>query len=137
MQETRNNCFGSKNVGAYLFSPEEVSCYIFSTRNNGCEFLASDGFIFQSVIKPFFKRPSFGALLPSTAEVSMHCLKTLVTLFGSEYFWQWAKQRQDTTLTLLGASFMKVTKSHCESPTDLQDTFRNYHATRVIDIPSI
>ena len=30
---------------AYLFSPEEGSCYIFSTRNNCCEFLAYYGVI--------------------------------------------------------------------------------------------
>ena len=41
--------FGTR---AYLFSPEEGSCYVFSTRNNCCEFLASDGVIFQSVLKP-------------------------------------------------------------------------------------
>ena len=40
MQETRNNCF-----------------------ENCCEFLASDGVIFQSDTKPFFKTPVFGALL--------------------------------------------------------------------------
>ena len=39
---------------AYLFTPEEGSCYAFSTRNNCCEFLASDGVIFQSVIKLFY-----------------------------------------------------------------------------------
>ena len=90
MQETRNNCFGSKKrnttllqtkagkhesrnvintlllhfgTRAYLFSPEEGSCYVFSNRNNCCEFLASDGVIFQSVIKLFFKTTVFGALL--------------------------------------------------------------------------
>ena len=61
MQEIRNKCFGSKN----LFSPEEGSCYVFSTRNNCCEFLASGGVIFQSFIKPFFKRLIFGASLSS------------------------------------------------------------------------
>ena len=30
---------------AYLFSPDEGSCCIFSNRNNCCEFLASDGVI--------------------------------------------------------------------------------------------
>ena len=40
--------FGTR---AYLFSSEEGSCYVFSTRNN-CKFFASDGVIFQSVIKP-------------------------------------------------------------------------------------
>ena len=32
----------------YLFSPDEGSCYVFSTRNNHCEILASDGVILQS-----------------------------------------------------------------------------------------
>ena len=54
--------FGTR---AYLFSPEEGSCYVFSTRNNCCKFLASDGVIFQSVIKLFFKTPVFGAPLTS------------------------------------------------------------------------
>ena len=76
MQETRNNCFGSKkrsNVHfgnrAYLFSPKEGSCYVFSTRNNCCEFLASDGVISQSVIKPFFKPLVFGASLTSNIDL--------------------------------------------------------------------
>ena len=34
--------FGSR---AYLFSPEEGSCYVFTTRNNCCEFLAFYGVI--------------------------------------------------------------------------------------------
>ena len=50
---------------AYLFLPEEGSCYVFSTRNNYSEFLASDGVIFKSVIKPFFKTPVFDAPLTS------------------------------------------------------------------------
>ena len=54
--------FGTR---AYLFRCEEGPCYVFSTRNNCCEFLASDGVIFQSVIKPFFKMPVFGAPLTS------------------------------------------------------------------------
>ena len=54
--------FGTR---AYLFSPEERSCYVFSTRNNCCKFFASDGAIFQSVNKPFFKTPVFGAPLTS------------------------------------------------------------------------
>ena len=36
---------------AYLFSPDEESCDIFSTRNNCCEFLASYGVIIQSVFQ--------------------------------------------------------------------------------------
>ena len=89
MQETRNNCFKSKKrsttlhqaktgkhecrnvtatlllhfgTRAYLFSPDEGSCYVFSTRNNYCEFLAFYGVTFQSVIKSFLKTPVFGAL---------------------------------------------------------------------------
>ena len=78
MQETRNNCFGSKicsttlrqtktgkhecrtlllyfGIRAYMFSPDEVSCYIFSTQNNCCEFLASYGIIIQSIIQSLLK----------------------------------------------------------------------------------
>ena len=77
MQETHNNCFGSKKrrtilrlaktgkhecrnvtatltaiiTRAYLFSPDQGLCYVFSTRNNCCELFASYGVIFQSVIK--------------------------------------------------------------------------------------
>ena len=40
------------DICAYLFSSEEGSCYVFSTRNNCCKFLACDAVIFQSVIKP-------------------------------------------------------------------------------------
>ena len=36
------------------------------TRYNCCEFLAFDGVIFQSVIKPFFKMPVFGGPLTSS-----------------------------------------------------------------------
>ena len=54
--------FGTR---AYLISPEEGSCYVFSTQNICCEFLASDAVTFQSAIKPFFKTPVFGASLTS------------------------------------------------------------------------
>ena len=40
---------------AYLFSPDEGSCYVFSNRNNCCEFLASSGVTFQSVIESFLQ----------------------------------------------------------------------------------
>ena len=53
------------NPRAYLFLPDEGLCYFSSTRNNRCEFLASYGVIFQSVIKPFFKKPVFCAPLSS------------------------------------------------------------------------
>ena len=70
MQETRNNCFGSKirrkynsNVyfgsRAYLFSPDEG--YIFLTRNNCCESLASYDVIIQSVFQSYLKAPVCGA----------------------------------------------------------------------------
>ena len=48
---------------AYLFSPDEGSWYIFSTRNNCCEFPASYGVIIQSVIQSFSKMPVFDASL--------------------------------------------------------------------------
>ena len=95
MQETLNNCFGSKifsttlrpaKVGkhecrstlllhfgtrAYLFSLYEGSCYRFSTRNNCWVFLASYGAIIQSVIQSFLKTAVCGAsLLQSYSLVS-------------------------------------------------------------------
>ena len=36
----------------YLFLPNEGSCYVFPTRKNCCEFLATDGVDFESVHKP-------------------------------------------------------------------------------------
>ena len=39
---------------AYLFSLQEGSCYVFSTRNNWCEFLVSYDVIFQSHIQSVF-----------------------------------------------------------------------------------
>ena len=40
-------------IPAYLFSPDEGSCYIFWTQNNSFEFLASYGVILQSDIQPY------------------------------------------------------------------------------------
>ena len=37
---------------AYLFWPDEKACYVFSTRNNCCEFLVSHGVILQTDIQP-------------------------------------------------------------------------------------
>ena len=51
------------SIRASLFMPDEGSCYVFSTRNNCCEFLAFHGVTFQSVIKSFFKTSVFVALL--------------------------------------------------------------------------
>ena len=48
---------------AYLFSSDKGSCYVFSTRNNCCEFLASNGVIIQSVTQLFLKSPVCGASL--------------------------------------------------------------------------
>ena len=50
--------FGTR---AYLFSPDEGSCYIFSTRNNCREFLVSYATTFQSDIQPYFKTRVCGA----------------------------------------------------------------------------
>ena len=57
MQETRNNCFGSKIHSTTLRQaktgkPDEGLSYVFS--NNCCKFLASYGVIFQSVIKSYY-----------------------------------------------------------------------------------
>ena len=38
---------------AYLFSPGEESCYLFSTRNNCWKFLTSYGVIIQSIIQSY------------------------------------------------------------------------------------
>ena len=48
--------FGTR---AYLFSPDEGSCYVFSTRNICCVFLADCGVTFQSVIKSKIKTIKF------------------------------------------------------------------------------
>ena len=61
-------------IRAYLISPEEGSCYVFSIQNNCCEFLASDVLFFK-VIKPFFKTPVFGAPLTSRAYMFSHSKK--------------------------------------------------------------
>ena len=44
---------------AYLFPPDKGSCYIFSTQNNCCEFLASYGVILQSDIHPYINKSQF------------------------------------------------------------------------------
>ena len=53
---------------SYLFSPDKRSCYIFSTRNNCCEFLASYSVIIQSVTQSFLKTPVCGASLTYEAK---------------------------------------------------------------------
>ena len=54
---------GKPNFGtcAYLFLPDEGSCYAFSTQNNCREILAFYGVILQSDIQPYFKMPICGA----------------------------------------------------------------------------
>ena len=42
--------FGTR---AYLLTPDEGSLYVFSTRNNCCEFLAFQGVTFQSVTESY------------------------------------------------------------------------------------
>ena len=56
MQETRNNCFGSKKRSTTLRHAKKGK---HECRN----VLASYGVIFQSVIKSFFITPVFGAPL--------------------------------------------------------------------------
>ena len=56
--------FGTR---AYLFSPNKGSCYVSSTRNNCCEFLASYGVTFHSFKKSYFS----GYLLPLIHQASM------------------------------------------------------------------
>ena len=64
--------FGTR---VYLFSPEEGSRYLFSTRNNCCEFLASDGVIFS--LNHSSKRQFFGAPFTSCAvESKFHFSKS-------------------------------------------------------------
>ena len=58
MQETRNSnalliLFGTR---AHLFSPDEGSCFIFSIRNNCCEFFTSYGVIFKVIFNHTWKR---------------------------------------------------------------------------------
>ena len=48
-------------ISALVLSPEERSCYVFSTLNSCCEFLAFYGVITQSVIQSFLKTPVCGA----------------------------------------------------------------------------
>ena len=64
MQETRNNCFGSKRRSTTLLRAKTGK---HECRNVTATYVAdaSDGVIFQSVIKPFFKTPVFGAPLTS------------------------------------------------------------------------
>ena len=78
MQSTRNNCFGSKKRSTTLRQAKTgkhegqnvklllhfgTRAYLFSTRNNCCEFPAFYGVTFPSVIKSYFKTPVFGAPL--------------------------------------------------------------------------
>ena len=54
MQETRNNCFGSKKRSTTLLQGKtgKHECRNVTATYGCSEFLASDGVIFQSVIKP-------------------------------------------------------------------------------------
>ena len=63
MQETRNNCFGSKKCSTTFRQAKTgkheyrnvTATYIFSTRNICFEFLASYGVILQNDIQPSIK----------------------------------------------------------------------------------
>ena len=54
---------------AYLFLPDEGSCYIFLIRSSCCKFLASYDMIFQSDVKSYFKTPVCGAPLSQLLEL--------------------------------------------------------------------
>ena len=53
MQETRNNCFGSKKRSTTLLQAK-IGKHECRNVTATCEFLATDGVILQSVIKPYF-----------------------------------------------------------------------------------
>ena len=104
MQETNNNCFGSKicsttlcqgktgkhecrnitvtyyfGTRAYLISPEEGSCYVFSIQNNCCEFFASYSVIIQSVAQSFLKKPVCGTSLTYYSKYIIQILARVFT----------------------------------------------------------
>ena len=56
MSEYNSNVYF--RIRAHLFSPDEGSCFVFSTQNNWCEFLASYGVIIQSDIQSYLKKAS-------------------------------------------------------------------------------
>ena len=76
MQETGNNCFGSKKRSATLRQAKtgkhECRKVTVTYYNNCCEFLASYGVTFQSVIKSCFKTPVFGAPLSYSSLLSSY-----------------------------------------------------------------
>ena len=51
---------------AYLFLPDKGWCYIFSTQNNCCKFLASYGVIIQSATQSFMKLLLAHSFAPNT-----------------------------------------------------------------------
>ena len=62
MQETRNNCFGSKKRSTTLLQAK--------TGKHECRNVTAR---FQSVIKPFIKTPVYGAHLTRTDELKNRC----------------------------------------------------------------
>ena len=75
---------------AYLFSPDEGSCCVFSTRNNCCEFLAFYGVIFQSVIKSLnhCQPLSIFCRMNTTPRCFQSALFSLVVFYPAPTTWQ-------------------------------------------------
>ena len=81
MQETRNNCFGSKKGGTSLLQAKTGK---HECQNRTAKYIASYGAIFQSVIQSYFTMPFFGAPLSyiycCMAKNFRLCLKFLLHL---------------------------------------------------------
>ena len=60
LRQEKTDKYECRNITA---TPDKGSCYIFSTQNNCCEFLASYGVVIQSVTQSFLKAPVGGASL--------------------------------------------------------------------------
>ena len=87
------------------FSPGEWSWYIFSTRNNYCQFLASYGVIIQTFIQSFLKTPLCGASL-SYFIMIFNCISHAGTLSDKQV--QVIFRFQYTNIKIL----MTATKNH-------------------------
>ena len=124
MQETRNNCFGLLllfGTRAYLFSPDESSCCIFSTRNNCCEFLAYYGFIVQGIIQSFLKMPVCGASLSYFFFMPTRIFQMNFFRYHNIFF---SFVRSDLKLACLFLSFLaKINKYYTEQILGREDKF--------------
>ena len=85
-------------IRAYLFSPDEVSCHIFSTKKKHCcEFLASNGVFIQSVIHSFLKTPC--------ASLSCVCIDAKITVS--------LKKKKERVMTLQNIKNSNVRELKC------------------------